>query len=88
LNKRNEEDWQLHLEVDAYGAIHLGDRFFRYKQDVNNLRSTVETHFSKVINQIEAGLPDIQDEDDKLDKEMDIFDKAPTWTCPTCTNLN
>lgn len=50
LNKRNEEDWQLHLEIDYEGKIHLGERFFRYKQDVNNLRSTVETHFSKVIN--------------------------------------
>jgi hypothetical protein len=31
LNKRNEEDWQLFLEVDGFGAIHLGDRFFKYK---------------------------------------------------------
>jgi len=76
LNKRNEEDWQLHLEVDGYGAIHLGERFFKYKQDVNNLRSAVETHFSKVINQIEAGLPDIQDDDDKIGGEQDIFHKA------------
>jgi hypothetical protein len=31
LNKRNEEDWQLFLEVDGFGAIHLGERFFKYK---------------------------------------------------------
>lgn len=69
LNKRNEEDWQLYVEVDGQGAIHLGERFFRYKQDVNSLKTAVETHFSKVINQIEAGLPDIQDEDERLNKE-------------------
>lgn len=64
LNKRNEEDWQQYLEVDGFGAIHLGDRFFRYKQEVNNLRSTLEGHFSRVINQIEAGLPEVKELND------------------------
>lgn len=38
-------------------VIHLGERFYKYKQDVNSMRDTVERHFSKVISQIEAGLP-------------------------------
>ena len=50
LNKKNEEEWQHHLDVDSYGSIHLGDRFFKYKQDVNTLKEAVEHHFSKVIN--------------------------------------
>lgn len=67
----------------------MGERFFKYKQDVNDLKSVVETHFSKVINQIEAGLPDIKDDiDDNTITEADRFSKATTWTCPTCTNLN
>lgn len=50
----------------------------------------VEGHFSKNINQIEAGLPDIMDDDERLDgtSELDKFNKATTWTCPTCTNVN
>lgn len=88
LNKRNEEDWQLYLEVDGFGAIHLGDRFFKYKQDVNSLRDAVERHFSKVINQIEAGLPDVTDEEEKTEDDVDKYNAATTWTCPTCTNIN
>ena len=69
--------------------IHIGERFFKYKQDVNGLKSVVETHFSKVINQIEAGLPEIMDDSEiKMVGELDKFNKAQTWTCPTCTNLN
>jgi hypothetical protein len=48
----------------------------------------VERHFSKVINQIEAGLPDVTDEEEKTDEEVDRFNSAATWTCPTCTNIN
>jgi len=64
----------------------LGDRFFKYKQDVNTLRSTLEGHFSRVINQIEAGLPDVKEEEGI--KEDDVFSSSPTWTCPTCTVVN
>lgn len=76
----------MYLDVDSFGSIHLGDRFFRYKQDVNTLRSTLEGHFSRVINQIEAGLPEVKDEGGV--PEDDVFSNAPTWTCPTCTVVN
>ena len=66
-------------------GLHLGERFFKYKQDVNTLRDAVERHFSKVINQIEAGLPDVEDEENMGD--IDIVE-GDTWTCPTCTNTN
>ena len=53
---------------------------------MNTLREAVERHFSKVINQIEAGLPEVeQDEDNCEDVDMVQTD---TWTCPTCTNIN
>ena len=48
----------------------------------------MERHFSKVINQIEAGLPDVDDEECKEDDETDRYHSATTWTCPTCTNIN
>lgn len=86
LNKRNEEEWQYYLETDGFGLIHLGERFYRYKEEVNNLRSTLEGHFSKVINQIEAGLPEIREAENV--QEDDVFNSAPTWTCPTCTVVN
>jgi hypothetical protein len=41
-----------------------------------------------VINQIEAGLPDIHDEEGASAEEIDRFNGATTWTCPTCTNIN
>ena len=70
--------------------MHLGDRFFKYKQDVNTLRDTVERHFSKVINEIEAGLPivcveEVEEEDDE---DEDFFTKAKNWTCINCTRVN
>lgn len=50
--------------------LHLGERFFKYKQEVNTLRDAVERHFSKVINQIEAGLPDVPDDENDEDDVM------------------
>lgn len=63
LNKRNEEDWQTYLEIDGEGRIHLGEKFYRYKQDVNTLKYAVDTHFTRIISQIEAGLPDVKEDE-------------------------
>ena len=53
------------------------------------MKDTVERHFSKVINEIEAGLPSVSFEDIKDDDEdSDIFIKAKTWTCINCTMVN
>lgn len=67
--------------------LHLGERFFKYKQDVNGLRESVERFFSKIINQIEAGLPEVPDEESKENGDDFGFD-GNNWTCPTCTNVN
>jgi hypothetical protein len=74
--------------VNGEGKIDVGERFFKYKQEVNGLKSVVETHFSKVINQIEAGLPEIMDDHEIKTAEIDRYNKATIWTCPTCTNVN
>jgi len=46
-----------------------------YKQEVNGLRSALESHFSRVINSIEAGLPEIQEAEDKIEED-DVFCSA------------
>ena len=68
--------------------MHLGKRFIDYKEIVNSLKDSVEQHFSKVINQIEAGLPEVADEESKEGDEDDVFVGATTWTCLTCTAIN
>jgi hypothetical protein len=68
----------------------LGEKFFKFKQDVNTLKDTVERHFSKVINEIEAGLPSVSFEEVKEDddEDTDFFIKAKNWTCVNCTMVN
>ena len=66
--------------------MHLGDRFYQYKQVVNSLKDAVERHFGHIINQIEAGMPGIVEEEEE--KEDDIFEGALNWTCLTCTTIN
>jgi len=51
----------------------------------------VERHFSKVINEIEAGLPSVSFEDIKEEEDdeyYDIITKAKSWTCINCTMVN
>jgi hypothetical protein len=64
----------------------MGDSFHKYKKEVMLLREAVERHFSKVISQIEAGLPDVIEHE--ADKD-DVFQaNSTTWICPTCTTTN
>ena len=103
LVKLHEQDWMSYLDQslvmgDTYDEIHgsggtklkthLGERFFKYKQQVINLKDSVERHFSKVINEIEAGIPSVVGEECKEDDEDDTFNKATTWTCIVCTVVN
>ena len=69
---------------------HFGERFFKYKQEVNSLKDTLERHFGTVISEIEAGLPSVEVEESKNeeDDEEDSFNKATTWTCIICTTAN
>ena len=89
LNKRNEEDWQHYLEVDTQGRNIIGPTFQRFKDQVMQLKNTLERHFSRHIAIIEEGLVKIE-EDSRLEQEeqSDKFGLAPTWICPTCTNRN
>ena len=58
----SEVEMEQDPEKKSKGS-HLGERFFKYKMEVNSMRDIVERHFSKVINEIEAGLPSIRDEE-------------------------
>ena len=64
LNKRNEEDWLTYIDTDSSNRMHLGENFFKFKQEVNSLSDAVERHFTHIINQIEAGLPGIVDDEE------------------------
>lgn len=86
LNKKNEEDWQVYLEVDANDYLHLGERFYKYKSDINSLRTVLERHFSEIITNLEEGLPYIEEQENF--NELDTFSGANQWTCPTCTIIN
>ena len=86
LNKKNEEDWQVYLEVDGFDELFLGERFTKFKTDINNLKSTLETHFSRIISVLEADLPGIEEIEGVM--ELDTFSGAQNWTCPTCTVIN
>jgi hypothetical protein len=65
--------------------IHLGSRFIRYKEEVNNLRHVMEKYFKEVISDIEAGLPSIPDDMKIKGKEFDSFGALKFWTCLSCT---
>ena len=62
--------------------MHLGEPFFKYKSAVNALKDAVEKHFSTVLKDIENGLPDVKDEENKEDEYSMLLKED--WTCPTC----
>ena len=63
----------------------MGEEFFKYKSSVNTLREAVETHFRRVLKDIENGLPKVTDEE-TIEDEYAMLLKED-WTCPTCQNL-
>lgn len=84
LNKKNEEDWESYIDIDVNKKMILADKFFKFKQEVNSLKDTVEKHFSKILGDLEAGMPDVPAGDE--DEDIDLG--GTNWTCPTCTNEN
>lgn len=38
LNHLNEKQWELYLDTDIHGMIHIGERFIKYKEEVNTLK--------------------------------------------------
>jgi hypothetical protein len=89
MGETYDEEMQT-IGVPKPKKTHLGERFFKYKQQVNSLKETLERHFGTVISEIEAGLPSVQVEESKEgdDDEEDNFSKATTWTCIICTTQN
>ena len=62
LNKKMEENWLDTVEHDIYGQILLSQNFYRYKETVTTLSSTLENHFNKVMQEIGNDLPSIIDD--------------------------
>jgi len=87
LNKRNEEPWEKkYIDVDELAKMQLGERFFAFKREVISLKESVEEHFGKTIQDIEANLPDVPYDGDK-DHDLDSFAKDQ-WFCASCTASN
>lgn len=81
LTARTEEDWVAYTDVDINNDIQLGEKFFKFKQDLITLRATLENHFNKCLVSIQQGLPEVVDDDD--DDDEILFEMAQ-WTCKIC----
>jgi len=46
LTKLSEEDWLKYIDKDIKGNSVIGERFFKYKQDINSVRIVLEKHFN------------------------------------------
>ncbi len=46
LTKLSEVDWLKYIDKDFKGKCVLGERFFKYKQDINSVRIVLEKHFN------------------------------------------
>jgi hypothetical protein len=66
----------------------LNEIFFKYKQDLINLRATLENHFNKCMASIQAGLPEVMDEDNIEDDDICFEVNSSSWTCPVCMIRN
>lgn len=52
-------------------------------------KDQVEKNFAKILNQIDAGLPEVQDIDEIEGSDGDDdLKEMNEWTCPCCTTLN
>ena len=87
LNGKNEEDWTEYLDIDQVSKKPImGEKFFKYKQEIITLREAAERHLNSAVADIEAGLPDVAVE--KTTKRRDVlFDEIAEkadWRCRTC----
>ena len=86
LNHENEKNWTVdYIEEDINGKLHLGEKFFKYKQELDNLQNVLEKNFNRTMQDIRNGLPDVVE--DGEDDETDFnFGGTSTgeWTCRTC----
>ena len=88
------KDITEYIEMDASKTISLKEEFFKFKSNACQIRTAVETHFTKVLGQIKGDFPDIKedtkgDELDSSDEDSGPTTKAQVkWTCYICTTSN
>ena len=46
LTGLSEQDWLKYIDRDFKGQSQLGERFFKYKQDINSVKIVLERHFN------------------------------------------
>ena len=88
LNKHNEFDWWECLDEDVNHRVHVGEKFFKYKQELVMFEATVKKHFNRTMVNIQEGLPEVPDEEeDETDFTFGGTDVGE-WTCRICTSKN
>lgn len=82
--------------------MQLGLKFRNFKEDVNSLRIAVDSHFTRVVQQLEDGLPDVIDETCANSSGGNVpgkstshkggslykFETSAAWMCLLCLNEN
>ena len=70
----------------------MGEKFYKYKQEIITLREAAEKHLNSCISSIEAGLPEVAREkmnQQKRDiKFLEIAKNKNEWMCKTCKDKN
>ena len=65
----------------------MGERFFKYKQEIITLRETAERHLNSSMASIEAGLPEVTKEvagGGRRDVLFEEIAEKQEWKCRTC----
>ena len=61
LNAKNEEDWTQYLDTDMVRKVPIiGQTFCKYKEEIINLQDAVTNQLNNMMDDIEAGLPDVK----------------------------
>lgn len=88
------KDITEYIEMGADKSISLKEEFFKFKTDAGQIRSAVETHFTKVLASIKNDFPEVKDEEGKEDADSSDDEGGPStdakveWTCYICTTRN
>jgi hypothetical protein len=69
LTKIFDQNWLDYTDINLEGEVHLGERFFKFKQETIDLRSALEKHLNNCMKSIQSGMPEVEDAGD-LNKQV------------------
>lgn len=86
-----------YIEMNEDKSIKMNQDFFKFKQNANDLKHSVNDHFSRIMTRIQLDFPEVTESKAKGKKQqVDSSDEegAPEsndkvqWPCFICTNIN